>query len=51
MVEPDELSPEILISKVLASLKPTVNRAIRFDLQGLPRIRERIRELLEEQEQ
>ncbi len=51
MVEPDELSPEILISKVLASLKPTVNRPIRFDLQGLPRIRERIRELLEEQEQ
>lgn len=48
VVEPDELSPETLINKVLASLKPAINRPIRFDLQGLPRIRERIRELLEE---
>jgi predicted glycosyltransferase len=48
LVEPDELSPETLINKVLASLKPIVNRPIRFDLQGLPRIRERIRDLLEE---
>jgi predicted glycosyltransferase len=48
MLEPDELSPEILIGKVLESLKPTVNPPIRFDLQGLPRIRERIRELLGE---
>ena len=51
MLEPAELSAETLIAKVLASLKPTVNRPIRFDLQGLPRIRERIRELLEEREQ
>ena len=48
LLEPSELSAETLISKVLASLKPTVNRPIRFDLQGLPRIRERIRALLEE---
>ena len=51
LVEPDELSPETLIAQVLASLKPTVNCPIRFDLQGLPRIRERIRALLEEQKQ
>lgn len=51
MVEPTELAPDTLITKVLESLKPTVNRPIRFDLQGLPRIRERIRELLEEQKQ
>jgi predicted glycosyltransferase len=50
MVEPDELSPETLITKVLASLNPAVTRPIRFDLQGLPRIRERIRALLEERE-
>ena len=49
LMEPAELSPETLITKVLASLKPTVNRPIRFDLQGLPRIRERIRALLEDQ--
>lgn len=51
MVEPDELSPDTLITKVLASLHPAVSRPIRFDLQGLPRIRERIRALLEEREQ
>lgn len=51
IVEPTELSPELLIEKVLASLKPSVEGPIRFDLQGLPRIRERIRELLEEKVQ
>jgi predicted glycosyltransferase len=50
IVEPAELSPETLINKVLASLKPAAVQPIRFDLQGLPRIRERIRELLEEKE-
>ena len=50
LVEPNELSPETLINKVLVSLKPAINRPIRFDLQGLPRIRERIRDLLEERE-
>lgn len=51
LVEPDALSPETLINKVLASLKPKINCPIRFDLQGLPRIRERIRALLEGQKQ
>jgi predicted glycosyltransferase len=51
LVEPDALSPERLINKVLASLKPKINCPIRFDLQGLPRIRERIRALLEGQKQ
>jgi Predicted glycosyl transferase len=50
VLEPAELSPETLINKVLASLKPCAVQPIRFDLQGLPRIRERIRELLEEKE-
>jgi predicted glycosyltransferase len=49
LVEPSELSPETLITRVLASLKQTTVHPIRFDLQGLPRIRERIRALLEEQ--
>lgn len=51
VVEPDDLSPETLMTKVLASLKPRADRPVRVDLQGLPRIRERIRELLEEKEQ
>jgi predicted glycosyltransferase len=50
MVEPDDLSPEILMAKVLASLKHASEQPVRVDLQGLPRIRERIRELLEEKE-
>jgi predicted glycosyltransferase len=51
MVEPGELSPEFLLSKVLASLKHTAHLPVRVDLQGLPRIRERIRELLQEKKQ
>lgn len=50
MVEPDDLAPEMLMSKVLASLKHASEQPVRVDLQGLPRIRERIRELLEEKE-
>ena len=50
MVEPDDLSPDLLISKVLATLKHASEQPVRVDLQGLPRIRERIRELLEEKE-
>ena len=50
MVEPDELSPETLMTKVLASLKHAADLPVRVDLQGLPRIRERVRELLEEKE-
>ncbi|HKV36794.1 MAG TPA: glycosyltransferase [Pyrinomonadaceae bacterium] len=51
MVEPDELSPETLIAKVLHGLNDAAALPVRIDLQGLPRIRERIRELLEEEEQ
>jgi hypothetical protein len=36
------------MTRVLASLKHTSEQPVRVDLQGLPRIRERIRELLEE---
>ena len=48
MVEPNELTPETLMTKVLASLKHAADLPVRVDLQGLPRIRERMRELLEE---
>jgi predicted glycosyltransferase len=48
MVEPNDLAPETLMTKVLASLKHAPDRPVRVDLQGLPRIRERMRELLEE---
>lgn len=48
IVEPNDLTPEALITKVLASLKHAPDLPVRVDLQGLPRIRERIRELLEE---
>lgn len=50
MVEPDELSPETLIAKVLHGVNHAADLPVRIDLQGLPRIRERIRELLEEEE-
>jgi predicted glycosyltransferase len=50
MVEPDDLSPDLLMTKVLASLKHASDQPVRVDLQGLPRIRERIRELLQEKE-
>lgn len=48
IVEPDRLTPETLLTKVLASLKQVSDLPVRVDLQGLPRIRERVRELLEE---
>jgi predicted glycosyltransferase len=48
IVEPNDLTPEILLTKVLASLKDASGPPVRVDLQGLPRIRERMRELLEE---
>lgn len=50
MIEPDQLSPETLISKVLNGLNHSADLPVRVDLQGLPRIRERIRELLEQEE-
>jgi len=48
IVEPKDLTPETLLTKVLASLKHASEPPVRIDLQGLPRIRERMRELLEE---
>lgn len=48
VVEPDELTPETLISKVLALAEPAPPRAIPLDLEGLPRVRERVRDLLAE---
>ena len=48
MVEPQELTPDFLLAKVLAALKQVADQPVRIDLQGLPRIRERVRELLEE---
>ena len=50
MVEPQRLSPETLIKKVLAALKPVAVASIPFELDGLPCIRERMNALLEEKE-
>ncbi|HKG13635.1 MAG TPA: glycosyltransferase [Pyrinomonadaceae bacterium] len=46
IVEPRDLKPATLISKVLAALKPVEVARVPFDLDGLPRIRERMRALL-----
>jgi predicted glycosyltransferase len=46
IVEPQDLKPAALISKVLAALKPVEVARTPFDLDGLPRIRERMRALL-----
>ncbi|HKP87118.1 MAG TPA: glycosyltransferase [Blastocatellia bacterium] len=47
LVEPRELAPETLMGKVLASFKPAPVSAASLDLDGLPRIRERVRALLD----
>ena len=46
IVEPQDLTPETLIGKVLASFKPSLIPATPLNLEGLPRIRERVRALL-----
>ncbi|HEX8068775.1 MAG TPA: glycosyltransferase [Pyrinomonadaceae bacterium] len=46
LVEPQDLSPDVLMSKVLAALKPAAVSPMPFELDGLPRIRERMRALL-----
>jgi predicted glycosyltransferase len=46
IVEPQDLTSATLISKVLAALKPVEVARVPFDLDGLPRIRERMRALL-----
>jgi predicted glycosyltransferase len=50
IVEPQDLAPDTLISKVLAALKPVEVARVPFDLDGLPRIRERMHALLGEDE-
>lgn len=50
IIEPQHLSPETLIGKVLGALKPVEVAPVLFDLDGLPRIRERMRALLAEAE-
>lgn len=46
VVEPQDLTPGNLIGKVLDSFKPTPVTATPLDLDGLPRIRERVEALL-----
>ena len=46
LIEPQELTPEVLIGKVQAAFKPTAIKATPLDLDGLPRIRRRVRQLL-----
>ncbi len=48
ILEPQHLNPQTLMSKVLAALKPLPIAQLPFDLEGLPRLRERMRVLLEE---
>jgi predicted glycosyltransferase len=48
LVEPQDLDPGILIAKVLAALEDPRPPAPEVDLEGLPRIRQRVRRLLEE---
>lgn len=48
LVEPRDLSPEVLIGKVLAAIEDPRPPAHEVDLDGLPRIRQRVRRLLEE---
>ena len=50
IVEPQHLSPGVLIGKVLAALKPVAVASMPFELDGLPRIRERMSALLGERD-
>lgn len=50
IVEPQHLSPDTLIKKVLAALKPVAVAPVPFELDGLPRIRERMNALLGERD-
>ena len=50
ILEPQDLSPDSLIGKVLAALKPVAVAPMPFDLDGLPRIRERMNLLLGDQD-
>lgn len=48
LIEPENLNGDVLMQKVLAALKPVEVRSSHLDLEGLPRIRERLRLMLEE---
>lgn len=50
MLEPEELTPNKLIRKVLNALEPTLTSAPHLDLDGLPGVRRRVAQLLEERE-
>ncbi len=47
LVEPEELGPEVLLSRVLTALAAPPPPAFPIDMEGLPRIREHVRSLLE----
>lgn len=47
LVEPQDLKPDVVISRVLGALEQTPPAALPVDMDGLPRIRERVRLLLE----
>jgi predicted glycosyltransferase len=47
LVEPHELGPEVLLSRVLTALAAPPPPAFPIDMEGLPRIRERVRSLLD----
>jgi predicted glycosyltransferase len=47
LVEPHELGPEVLLSRVLTALAAPPPPAFPIDMEGLPRIREHVRSLLE----
>jgi predicted glycosyltransferase len=47
LVEPQDVRPGIVISRVLGALEQAPPTAIPVDMDGLPRIRERVRLLLE----
>jgi predicted glycosyltransferase len=49
ILEPQNLTPESLIAAVLHSINRPLEKHEAFDLDGLPRIRERMSELLQEQ--
>jgi predicted glycosyltransferase len=49
IIEPQDLTPETLMGRVLASFKPTAVDPTPLDLDGLPRIRERVAALLQEE--
>lgn len=48
MIEPSELDPQTMKNRIIAALRTTSLKRHLMDLDGLPRINERVRELLSE---